>query len=397
MRRGNDPFDLPEDVVAERDRVDRFALVLLAVVPGAAHFALGRPGRGAHFLGFALLMLLVLTARGDAVRGALMGRDAGDWLAAAFVVLSLAGVVAYSIRDAARIASGAGVGLARSPLRVAARRFAENRLAVMAVYVIVALYLLAILAPLIAPYDPTAIDNALETRYMPPSWSHPFGTDEFGRDLFSRALYGARVSLAVGLLAVLVAITLGTGYGAVAGYFGGWIDNALMRVVDVIIAFPTFFLMLMLVGVFEAGIVFLVLILGFTSWTGTARFIRGEILSLKEREYIEGARAIGLPAHLIIIRHLIPGALAPVLVSAALMVGGMVGAEAGLSFLGIGIRPPTPSWGNMLSAGQDALLVAWWIAFFPGCLLAATILSFNLLADGLRDALDPKTLMRKYL
>ena len=141
----------------------------------------------------------------------------------------------------------------------------------------------------------------------------------------------------------------------------------------------------------------LVLILGFTSWTGTARLVRGEILSLKEREFVEGARAIGLPGHLIIFRHLIPNALASVLVTAALMVGGMIGAEAGLSFLGIGIRPPTPSWGNMVSAGQDALLVAWWIAFFPGCLLAITILSFNLLADGLRDALDPKTLMRKYV
>jgi peptide/nickel transport system permease protein len=170
-----------------------------------------------------------------------------------------------------------------------------------------------------------------------------------------------------------------------------------MRLVDVIIAFPTFFLLLMLVGLFEANIVFLVLILGLTSWTSTARLVRGEILSLKEREFVEGSRAIGLPGHLIIFRHLIPNALASVLVTAALMVGGMVGAEAGLSFLGIGIRPPTPSWGNLVSAGQDALLVAWWIAFFPGCLLAITILCFNLLADGLRDALDPKTLMRKYV
>ncbi|MEX2526559.1 MAG: ABC transporter permease [Gemmatimonadota bacterium] len=390
-------FDLPEGLVAERDRVDRSALLLRAVVPGAAHFALGRRRRGAHLLGYALLMILVLTLRGGAVREAMASRDPGDWLAAAFVILSLLGAVAFSVWDAARIVSDRGRTRSRSPLRIALRRFSENGLAVLAVYVIVGLYLLAILAPLLAPYDPTVIENALETRYLAPSWLHPFGTDEFGRDLFSRALYGARVSLSVGLLAVVVAITLGTVYGAVAGYFGGWLDGVLMRVVDVIIAFPTFFLMLMLVGVFEAGIVFLVLILGFTSWTGTARFIRGEILSLKEREYIEGARAIGLPSHLIIIRHLIPAALAPVLVSAALMVGGMVAAEAGLSFLGIGIRPPTPSWGNMLSAGQDALLVAWWIAFFPGCLLALTILSFNLLADGLRDALDPKTLTRKHL
>ena len=192
-------------------------------------------------------------------------------------------------------------------------------------------------------------------------------------------------------------MSLGTVYGAIAGYFGGVIDNILMRFVDVIMAFPIFFLMLLLVGVFDASILMLILILGFTSWAGTARYIRGEILSLREREFIESSRAIGLPDHLIIWRHLIPNALSPVLVSATLMVGGMIMAEAGLSFLGIGIRPPTPSWGNMISEGQEAVFTGWWIAFFPGLLLTITILSFNLLADGLRDALDTKTLMRKYV
>lgn len=285
----------------------------------------------------------------------------------------------------------------RSPLDVAWRRFRANRLAVAALIVMTLMCVLAVLAPLIAPYDPSAIDNVLATRYQPPSAAHLFGTDDFGRDLFSRALFGARVSLSIGVLATVVAVGFGTLYGAMAGHFGGLIDNVLMRIIDVVIAFPTFFLMLMLVGLFEADIVALVLILGFTSWTQTARLVRGEILALKARDFIEGARAIGLPARLIMMRHLIPNALASVLVTAALMVGGMIGAEAGLSFLGIGIRPPTPSWGNMVSAGQDALLVAWWIAFFPGSLLALTILSFNLLADGLRDALDPKTLMRKYV
>ncbi|MGQ0732282.1 MAG: ABC transporter permease [Acidobacteriota bacterium] len=285
----------------------------------------------------------------------------------------------------------------RSPVDVAWRRFRANRLAVAALMVIALMCVLAVLAPLIAPYDPSAIDNVLATRYQPPSAAHLFGTDDFGRDLFSRALFGARVSLSIGVLATIVAVGFGTLYGSMAGHFGGPIDNVLMRIIDVVIAFPTFFLMLMLVGLFEADIVALVLILGFTSWTQTARLVRGEILALKARDFIEGARAIGLPARLIMVRHLIPNALASVLVTAALMVGGMIGAEAGLSFLGIGIRPPTPSWGNMVSAGQDALLVAWWIAFFPGSLLALTILSFNLLADGLRDALDPKTLMRKYV
>lgn len=302
-----------------------------------------------------------------------------------------------ALPDPARTGGAVPLPAGRSLLWLAWRRFAANRLALVALVIVVALYAAALLAPVLAPYDPTAIEDVLETRYLPPSWAHPFGTDEFGRDLFSRALYGARVSLSVGLLAVAIAVFVGTLYGALAGYFGGIIDAALMRTVDVIIAFPSFFLMLMLVGLFDANLWTMVLILGLTSWTGTARLIRGEILSLKERPFIESARAIGLPHRWIILRHLIPNAMAPVLVSAALMVGGMVGAEAGLSFLGIGIRPPTPSWGNMISAGQDALLVAWWIAFFPGCLLAITIICFSLLSDGLRDALDPKTLTRKYV
>lgn len=282
-------------------------------------------------------------------------------------------------------------------MKLAYKRFLANKLAMVATYVIIILYIMAILAPILAPYDPVLIDNVMQTRFIPPCFAHPFGTDEFGRDLLSRALYGSRISLSIGLLAVLIAVSFGTIYGAVAGFFKGTIDNLLMRLVDVIIAFPIFFLMLMLVAIFEVNILVLVLIMGFTSWMGTARFIRGEILSLREKEFIEGAKAIGLPNHRIIFRYLIPNAMSPVLVSAALMVGGMIGAEAGLSFLGIGIQPPTPTWGNMISSGQDVLLMAWWVSFFPGLLLTITILSFNLIADGLRDALDPKTLMRRYL
>lgn len=384
---------------ASRKPPERLALAA-SIVPGLGHLLLGRTSRGLHVLALAGGLTAVLVLRWDAFVSALSGPAIAGWLSSRFLVLALAGSVVFSIADVRRILAadeGDPRWSGKSPFRVAWRRFRANRLAVAALYVIALLYLIGALAPILAPFDPSAIQNVLQSRYLAPSWVHPFGTDEFGRDLFSRALYGASVSLSVGLLAVVIAVSIGTIYGAVAGYFGGALDNVLMRVVDVIIAFPTFFLMLMLVGVFEANIVFLVLILGLTSWTGTARFIRGEVLSLKEREYIEGARAIGLPNRLIIFRHLIPNAMAPVLVSAALMVGGMVGAEAGLSFLGIGIRPPTPSWGNMIASGQDALLVAWWIAFFPGSLLAITILSFNLLADGLRDALDPKTLMRKYV
>jgi peptide/nickel transport system permease protein len=310
----------------------------------------------------------------------------------------LIGIFWYSRWDVRRILTpAADAQRDKSPWRIAMRRFRQNKLAVVSIYVIVFSYVVALLAPILAPYDPAAIPDVMANRYLAPSWAHLFGTDEFGRDLFSRALYGARVSLSIGLLAMLVAKSIGTTYGAIAGYFGGAVDNILMRVVDIWIAFPTFYLMLMLVGVFEANILALVLILGFTAWPGTARFIRGEILSLKNRDFTESARAIGLPAPKIILRHLIPSALSPVLVTAALAVAGMIGAEAGLSYLGLGIRPPTPSWGNMVAAGQDNLLHAWWVAFFPGALLTMTLISFSLLADGLRDALDPKALMQRYV
>jgi peptide/nickel transport system permease protein len=205
------------------------------------------------------------------------------------------------------------------------------------------------------------------------------------------------VSLSVGILAMLLATSIGSLYGAVSGYFGGFVDGVMMRIVDVWIAFPAFYLMLLLVGVFEASVPVLILILALTAWPPTARFIRGEILSLRERDYVEAARAMGLPAHRIILRHLIPGALSPVLVTGALAVAGMIGAEAGLSFLGLGISPPTPSWGNMVAAGKDALASAWWISFFPGALLTITLIAFSLVADGLRDALDPKALDQKFV
>ncbi len=371
----------------------------LAFIPGLGHLALGRRSKGAHLLTVTAAGVFLLIWRAERVAAAFSSRAIDQWLASLVLIGSLSLAIAYSRRDVGRLlVQGEQPPVVnKSPWRVAIRRFKENKLAVISVYVIVLFYVVALLTPLLAPYEPSAIDNVLETRYMPPSGAHLFGTDEFGRDLFTRALYGARVSLSVGFLAMLISKGLGTFYGAVAAYFGGIVDAILMRLVDVVIAFPTFYLMLMLVGVFEANILLIILILGFTSWPGTARYIRGEILSLKEQEFAESARAIGLPPRLIIIRHLVPSALSPVLVSAALSVAGMIGAEAGLSFLGLGIRPPTPSWGNMVSGGQDALLVAWWVAFFPGALLALTLISFSLFADGLRDALDPKVLMRRFV
>lgn len=375
------------------------AVPWLAFVPGLGHLALGQRAKGAHLLAVTAVAVFILVWRMDRVAAAFNSRAIDQWIASLFLIGSLLLVVVYSRRDVRRLLEQGDEPsvVSKSPWRVAMRRFRANTLAVASIYVIAILYIAALLTPLLAPYDPSAIENVLETRYLSPSGAHLFGTDEFGRDLFTRALYGARVSLSVGLLAMLLSKVIGTSYGAVAAYFGGIVDATLMRLVDVIIAFPTFYLMLMLVGVFEADILLIVLILGLTSWPGTARYIRGEILSLKEQGFAESARAIGLPPRLIIMRHLIPSALSPVLVSAALSVAGMIGAEAGLSFLGLGIRPPTPSWGNMVSGGQDALLVAWWVAFFPGALLALTLVSFSLFADGIRDALDPKVLMRRFV
>ena len=369
-----------------------------AFVPGLGHFALGQVGRGMRIMLFAVSVVCVMIWRWDRFVGAFSTPFFDRWVASVFLILLLAGAVWFSRRDVNRILGEPGEGAkGKSPWSVAMRRFRKNRLAVWSIYVILFFYIMAILAPILAPYDPAAIHDVMTNRYLPPSGIHLFGTDEFGRDLFSRALYGARVSLSIGLLAMIIAKTIGTLYGATAAYFGGIVDGVLMRILDIWIAFPTFYLMLLLVGVFEANILVLVLILGFTAWPGTARFIRGEILSLKNQEFTESARAIGLPAHQIILKHLIPSALSPVLVTAALSVAGMIGAEAGLSFLGLGIRPPTPSWGNMISAGQDNLLHAWWVALFPGGLLTLTLISFSLLADGLRDALDPKALMQKYV
>lgn len=368
----------------------------LAIIPGLGHLALGKRVKGSHLLSYSVGIVLLMLWRSDRIAHAFSSRTTDEWVAVMFLIGSLLAAAVYSQWDVRRLLdSGNTLVAGNGPWQIAARRFRVNKLAVGSVYMILLLYILAILAPLVVPQDPSMIENVLATRYLPPSFDHLFGTDEFGRDLFSRAMYGARVSLSIGLLAMLLSKTIGTIYGAVAAYFGGMVDSILMRMVDVIIAFPTFYLMLMLVGVFEASIALLILILGLTSWPGTARYIRGEILSLKEQEFAESARAIGLPPHLVILRHLIPSAMSPVLVSAALSVAGMIGAEAGLSFLGLGVRPPIPSWGNMVSGGQDAMLVAWWVAFFPGALLTLTLVSFSLLADGLRDALDPKALMRR--
>lgn len=367
-----------------------------AWLPGLGHLALGRRRRGLALLLLSASLLLLIGWRWERFAGAFGTSSPDLWAASLFPLALLAAAVWYSRRDVSRILRDGSLPR-RGPWALALRRFRRNRLAVWSLYAILLLVAAAILAPLVAPYDPNAIGDVMASRFLHPSWTHPFGTDEFGRDLFSRSLYGARVSLSVGLFAMALATTIGVAYGAVAGYAGGAVDGVMMRIVDVWIAFPAFYLMLMLVGVFEADVPVLVLILGLVAWPATARLIRAEILSLRSRPFVEAERAIGLPEHRILLRHVLPNALSPVLVTAALAVAGMIGAEAGLSYLGLGIQPPTASWGNMIAAGRDSLLEAWWITLFPGLLLTLTLVSFSLVADGLRDALDPRAVAQRYV
>ena len=214
------------------------------------------------------------------------------------------------------------------------------------------------------------------------------GSDQLGRDVLSRLLYGGRVSFFISLLAVLIAVSVGTFVGMVAGYFGGWTDGVLMRIVDVLLAFPSVFLVLILVALFGNSTLLLISVFGLTGWMSTARLVRAEVLSLREREFVQAARLLGMSAFRIIRKHLLPNSLAPVIVTATLKIGSIILIEAALSFLGLGIQPPTPSWGNMITEGKDSLLSAWWLSVCPGTMITVAVMAFNLIGDGLRDALD---------
>ena len=264
----------------------------------------------------------------------------------------------------------------------------RNRLALLGLVIVGVVVFVAVFAPLIAPYDYAAI-NPKEV-LMPPSLKHPFGTDHLGRDVLSRIIWGARVSVEVGIVSVGISVLVGTLLGAVAGYFGGWIDEIIMRFVDIMLCFPTFFLILAVISVLEPSIINIMVVIGLTSWMGVARLVRAEVLSLREREFVLSAKISGLSHWRVITRHIIPNAMGPVLVAATLGVGSAVLVESALSFLGIGVQPPTPSWGSILASGKDTIQIAWWLSFFPGCAILITVLGCNLLGEGLRDILDPR-------
>jgi peptide/nickel transport system permease protein len=268
------------------------------------------------------------------------------------------------------------------------RQFRRNRLAVAGGVVVALLAALALLAPVLAPYDPAAYD--VKQILLAPSPAHWFGTDQLGRDVLSRMLFGARISMAVGFISVGIAVLLGTVIGTLAAYYGGRVDEALMRFVDLMLNFPRFFLLLTLIALLRPSIWVIMAVIGFTGWMGLARLVRGEILSLREREFVQGARALGAPDARIMFRHILPNALVPVLVSATLGVAAAILTESGLSFLGLGVQPPTPSWGNILIDGKANIEIAWWLSLFPGLAILVTVLAYNLLGEGLRDASDPR-------
>lgn len=267
-------------------------------------------------------------------------------------------------------------------------RFKKNRLAVLGGIIVLFLFAVAIFAPFIAPYDPNAINvkHVLEA----PSFSHPFGTDDLGRDILSRVIHGSWISLQVGFVAVGIATIIGIIFGALSGYYGGWLDTIIMRFVDIMLSIPTFFLILAVIAMLEPSIWNIMIVIGVTSWMGVARFVRAEFLSLKEREFVLSARALGASDFRIIFRHILPNAMSPVLVSAVLGIAGAVLVESALSFLGIGVQPPTASWGNILTIGKDNIEIAWWISVFPGLAIFVTVLAYNLLGEGIRDSIDPR-------
>ncbi len=269
-------------------------------------------------------------------------------------------------------------------------RFKRNRLGLAGAVIVLLLYLVAIFAPLLTPYDPIEHGDIPRMRYLPPSAEHPFGTDKFGRDICSRVLYGSRISLSISFLAVSISVLVGSIVGAAAGYFGGIIDSVLMRTVDSLLAIPRLFLLLTCVAFFSGSLWLIILLLGATGWMTTARLVRGQVLSLRGQDFVRAAEALGAGDRRIVFHHLLPNTLTVIIVSATLRIGGIILAEAALSFLGLGVPPPTPSWGQMVFEGREALLAAWWVSAFPGLVIAVTVIGYNLLGDGLRDAFDPR-------
>lgn len=276
----------------------------------------------------------------------------------------------------------------RSPMKMMTNRFKKNKRAMLGLWMVLVFIVVAIFAPMIAPYDP--IEQNMEIMLDPPSLKHPLGTDEFGRDMLSRIIYGAQISLAIGTVGVLIAVIFGVALGTIAGYFGGWIDSVIMRIMDIFMAFPSFLLALAIVSVLGPGMVNVMIAIGIFSIPNFSRIARSAVISIKSKEFIEATRAMGGTDTRIIMKHLIPNSISPIIVLSTMRIATAIITAAGLSFLGMGAQPPTPEWGAMLSTGREYLRVAPHVSTIPGLAIMFLVLGFNMLGDGLRDALDPK-------
>jgi peptide/nickel transport system permease protein len=265
----------------------------------------------------------------------------------------------------------------------------SNPLALAGFVIIMMMFILAMLASWIAPYDPDAFD--VKEILLGPSWQHWMGTDGLGRDVLSRMLFGGRISLLVGLVAVGISTAIGIVLGALAGYYRGWVDTVIMRLVDIMLSIPSFFLILAVIAFLTPSIINIMIVIGLTSWMGVTRLVRAEFLSLSNREFILASRTLGAKDMRLIFIHLLPNSLTPIIVSAVLGVAGAVLLESGLSFLGLGVQAPQASWGNILTDGKEYIQFAWWLSLYPGMAILLTVLGYNLLGEGLRDALDPRS------
>lgn len=282
----------------------------------------------------------------------------------------------------------------RSLWRDAARQFRRHYMAMAGLIVLTLIGVAAVAGPFVSPYDPETID--FKVKNAGPSWSHPLGTDDLGRDQLTRILYGGRVSLGVALAAVAVSSTVGVAIGAVAGFAGGIVDNLLMRLVDICYAMPGLFVVILIMTLVGPSMTSIIVTIGLLRWMGTARLVRAGFLSLKQQEFVESARAMGTPAWRIMVRHILPNTLSPIIVASTLGIAGSILTESALSFLGLGFQPPTATWGRMLAEAQSAVINKgyWWRGLFPGLVIFLVVLSVNYVGDGLRDAIDPRRLRR---
>ncbi len=375
-------------------------------LPGLGHRRLGQPLKGATVLGLFVLFLGIAGWHAPTMWASLShtlerlwgtnipynSRDLDFLVSTLFVLGMLVAIPLYSgISCRRKQQADRLTRLPESQWSIVKRQFQRNRLAVVGVVIILALYLVAFLCPFLAPYDPVEQGDRVQERLLPPSLDHLLGTDRFARDVFSRVIYGSRISLLVGFLAMGLAVTIGTLVGAVAGYYGGWVDSVIMRFVDMMLSFPTLILIITVIALWRNQSIWIIItVIGLMSWMGVARLVRGQFLALKEREFFQAARALGAGAGRLIFRHLLPNSLTPIIVSATLRVGNTILLEASLSYLGLGVQPPTPSWGNIVYDTKGNLFTEWWMPLVAGLAIVVTVVGYNLLGDGLRDALDPR-------